>query len=134
MDGLAKFEIELDKPRTKWNKAEWRMVALKLAGVKHIETRGRKTKSAKQVDDSKQNLLAAEFWRNQNIEATSVPDGDVGTVQKRHRRFTKREATEAVLKEAIARTGAELRADKFFKKTDALVRDIQVMQKNRREK
>ena len=133
-DALIQFEEKFHKPRTRWSKAEWRMVAHELAGVKPIETRGRKTKNAEQVDESNQNLLAAEFWRDQNTETTSVSDGDVGKVKKRPRQLTQREATEAVFREALARNGVELRGDKLSKKTDLLVRSIQVLQKNRREK
>ena len=134
MDGLTKFEIALGKLRIQWSKAEWRRVAHELAGLKTSETRGRKTKTAGQVNDSKQNLLAAEFWRDQNIDLASVFDGDVGTVQKRLRPLTQREATKALLTEALlARTEVTLRGDKLVKKTNAVVREIQVMQKNRRE-
>jgi hypothetical protein len=131
-DGLTKFEEKFDKPRTKWSKAEWRMVALELAGLQPTETRGRKTKTDDQKYESEQNLRAAEFWRDQNIETTFVSDGDVYTVKKRPRHLTQREATEAVVKEALARKVVELRGDKLSKKTDSLLRSIQVSRKNRR--
>lgn len=116
MDGLTKFEKEFDKPRTKWSKADWRKVAHDLAGVEPVRTEGRKTKTDKQKYESEQNLLAAQFWRDQNVETTSVFDGEVGTVQKRSRRLTKKEATEAVLNQALTRAGVKLKDEKILLK------------------
>jgi hypothetical protein len=132
MDGLTKFEDDLGKPRIKWSKAQWRMVAHELAGVK--PTKGRPPMS----DDEKKNkelyIQAAEFWRDQNIETESKFDGDVGTVQKRLRPLTQKESTKAVLRDCLSQNKETLRPDKLDKKTDALVRKIQVTQKNRRKK
>ena len=145
MDGLSKFEESIGKPRTKWSKADWRMVAHELAGVHPKETRGRPTLTDEQKYQSEQNLLAAEFWRDQTTETRSVFDGDVGTIQNRKTKLSQKTATKEVVrvasqwnvaKEAFMayRKGVELREDKLEKKADALVREIQVMQKNRREK
>jgi hypothetical protein len=145
MDGLSKFEETIGKPRTKWSKTEWRNVALKLAGVHPTETRGRKTKPEDQKYDSEQNLQAAEFWREQATETRSVFDGDVGTVQTRKTKLRQNTATKEVVREAAQwnvdkeafmayRKGGELRGDKLEKKANALIREIQVIQKNRREK
>lgn len=150
MDGLSKFETRLNKQRTKWSKPEWRMVAHELAGVHPTETRGRKTKTEDQKYESEQNLRAAEFWRDRAIEMESVPDGDVdkvtdlrkiplvdgdvGMVINRKTKLRQNTATKEVVKEAHERKGVELRGRKLVKKNDALVRKIQVIQKNRREK
>jgi hypothetical protein len=142
----SKFEIELDKPRTKWNKAEWRMVALKLAGVKHIETRGRKTKTDGQKMELEQNLRVAEFWRDQGVEMESVFDGDVGTVQNRKFKLWQNTATKMLIVDTINRLDntpdlsekekeqLQKIRDNKNKATAALTRAIQVMHKNRREK
>jgi len=134
MDGLTKFEERLNKPRTKWSKADWRMVAHELAGVHPKETRGRPTLTDGQKYESKQNLLAAEFWRDQAIETRSVFDGDVGTVQNRKTKLRQNTATKEVMREAYERNGPKPLDGDLVKKADALVRAIQVMQKNRREK
>lgn len=144
MDGLTKFEETLGKPRTKWSKANWRMVAHELAGVQP-ETRGRPKLTDEQKKESEQNLQAAEFWRDQATETRSLFEGDVGTVQKRKSKLRQNTATKEVVREAAPwkvnkkdwlsyQKGAELRGDKLEKKADALVRAIQEMQKNRREK
>jgi hypothetical protein len=114
--------------------ADWRMVAHELAGVQPSATRGRKTKTDKQKEESEQNLRAAEFWRDQAIETRSVFEGDVGTVQLRKSKLRKNTATKEVLREAYERNGPKPRDGDLAKKADALTRAIQVMQKNRREK
>jgi hypothetical protein len=145
-DGLTKFEEKFDKPRTKWSKAEWRMVAHELARVQPTETRGRKTKTDKQKEQSEINLRAAEFWRDEAIEMESVFDGDVGTVQNRKFKLRQNTATKMVIVETINRLVSTPNLSQKDKKqvrkirmnkdkaTDALARAIQVKQKNRREK
>jgi hypothetical protein len=132
MDGLTKFEDDLGKPRTKWSKAQWRIVAHELAGVK--PTKGRPPLSDDEKKNKEFHIQAAEFWRDQNIGMDSKFDGDVGTVQKRLRPLTQKESTKAVLRDSLTHNKETLRPDKLDKKTDALVRKIQVMQKNKREK
>lgn len=134
MDGLTKFEKKLNKPRTKWSKADWRMVAHELAEVPPTETRGRKTKTNDQKYESEQNLLAAEFWRDQATGTRSVFDGDVGTVQDRKTKRRQNTATKEVVREAYERSGPKPLDGDLVKKAGALARAIQVMQKNRREK
>jgi hypothetical protein len=145
MDGLSKFEESIGKPRTKWSKADWQMVAHELAGVRPKEARGRPRLTDEQKNASEQNLLAAEFWRDETTEKRSVFDGDVGTIQNRKTKLRQNTATKEVVrvasqlnvdKEAFMayRKGGELREGKLEKKADALVRAIQVMKKNRREK
>ena len=51
MDGLTKFEETIGKPRTKWSKADWRMVAHELAGVKATKGRPKLTEAQKQNRD-----------------------------------------------------------------------------------
>lgn len=131
-DGLTKFEKELNKPRAKWSKADWRKVAHDLAGVK--PTKGRPTLSDEEKKAKEQNIRAAEFWRDQAIETESVPDGYIGIVINRKTKLNHNTATKVVLVEALARNDVKVRGDKLVKKADALVREIQVMQKNRREK
>ena len=162
MDGLSKFETRLNKPRTKWSKPEWRMVAHELAGVHPTETRGRKTKTDAQKYESEQNLRAAEFWRDQAIEMESVLAGDIdklvelkstplvdGVVRMLIKRKNKRglyAATNTVIGETVNRLDNtpdlsekdkeqvnKIRKNKD-KAADALIRAIQVMKKNRREK
>lgn len=145
-DGLTKYEETLGKPRVKWTKADWRMVAHKLAGVDPTETRGRKRKTDGQKYETEQRLRAAEFWRDQAIETTSVFDGDVGTVKNRDSKVRQNIATRSVVREAVQRDEdkkARLAYQKpakilggafLMKKTRALTRAIQLMQKNRREK
>ena len=149
MDALSKFEADIGKPRSKWSKADWRMVAHKLAGVQL--TKGRPTLSDEQKYESEQNLRAAEFWRDQAIEMESVLDGDVGKVTdlrkiplvdgdvgmviNRKDKLRQNTATKELVREAHQRKGVELRGDKLDKKAYALTRAIQLMkQKNRREK
>jgi hypothetical protein len=132
MDGLTKFEESIEKPRTKWSKADWRMVAHELAGVK--ATKGRPKLTEAQKYESEQNLLAAEFWRDQATETRSVFEGDVGTVQNRKTKLRKNTATKEVLREAYERNGPKPLDGNLGKKADALTRAIQVMKKNRREK
>jgi len=134
MDGLTKFEERFEKPRAKWSKTDWRNVAHELAGIQPNETRGRTTKTTEQIYDLEQKLRAAEFWRNQTIETVSVIDGNVGTVHVRPYQLKQNTATKAILVEALELKGVQLRGDKLLKKADALVRAIQVMQKNRRKK
>lgn len=161
-DGLTKFEEQLKKPRTKWSKADWRNVAHELAGIKHTQRVGRKPKTPKQIYESEQNLLAAEFWRDQAAEIFSVPDGDrdklaelrntplvdgvVGIAINRKTALNQRHATKKVIEETLARleiTPDLIESDKKqvkkirgdeVKAADALLRKIQVIQKNRREK
>lgn len=160
MDGLSKFEKELDKPRKKWSKAQWRMVALELAGVEATKGRPKLTEAQKENRDF--HIQAAEFWRDQAIEIESVPDGDIdklvelrntpvvdGTVSMviaRRAKLDQFTATKLVIIETIKRLDnmpdlvekdkkqlRKIRSNKD-KATAALVREIQVVKKNRREK
>ena len=148
MDGLSKFEETIGKPRTKWGKTEWRMVAHELAGVKATKGRPKLTEAQKQNRDF--HIQAAEFWRDQAIEMVSVPDGDidklvelrstplvdgnVGMVINRKDKLDLNAATQVVLLEAVKRDGGRPKNFKVRKRTEALVREIQAMKKNRREK
>ena len=135
MDGLSKFEKVLDKPRNKWSKAEWRMVAHELAGVEAAKViKGRPKLTNKQTYESEQNLRAAEFWRDQATETRSVVDGDVGTVQNRKTKLRQNTATKEVVREAYERNGPKPLDGDLMKKAGALERAIQVMKKNSREK
>jgi hypothetical protein len=135
MDGLSKFEKELDKPRNKWSKAQWRMVALELAGVEATKvSKGRPKLTDKQKYESEQNFRAAEFWRDQATETRSVVDGYVGTVQNRKTKLRQNTATKEVVREAYERNGPKPLDGELVKKAGALERAIQVMQKNSREK
>jgi hypothetical protein len=107
-------------------------VAHELAGVK--ATKGRPKLTKEQKYESEQNLRAAEFWRDQAIETRSVFDGDVGTVQNRKTKLRQNTATKEVVLDAYERNGPKPLDGDLVKKADALVRAIQVMQKNRREK
>ncbi len=160
MDGLTKFEETLGKPRTKWSKANWRMVAHELAGVKVTKGRPKLTEAQKQNRDF--HIQAAEFWRDQTIEMESVPDGDidklvelrstplvdgnVGMVINRKEKVALHAATKMVILETINRIDntpdlgkkdkekvTKIRANKD-KATETLAREIQAMKKNRREK
>jgi hypothetical protein len=161
-DGLTKFELQLKKPRTKWSKADWRNVAHKLAGIKHTQSAGRKPKTPEQIYESEQALLAAEFWRDQAIEMFSVADGDrdklaeywntplddgvVGIAINRKTTLNKEDATKKVLDEMLARLDEMPDLTENDKKqvkkiggnkanaAAALVRKIQGIRKNRREK
>lgn len=148
MDGLTKFEERLNKPRTKWSKPEWRMVAHELAGVKATKGRPKLTEAQKQNRDF--HIQAAEFWRDQATEMESVPDGDidklvelrstplvdgnVGMVINRKDKLDPNAATQAVLLEAVRRNGGRPKNFNALKRTQTLIREIQVMKKNRREK
>jgi hypothetical protein len=162
MDALTKFEQEFGKPRSKWSKAEWRRAALALASIPPDETRGRPKKTGTQKYESEQTLRAAEFWRDQAIEMESVPDGDVdklvelrgtplvdgvvGMVINRKDKLNQNTATKALIVETLTRVDSTPNLDEKDKKqvrkiraqtgrrVDALVRAIQMMQKNRREK
>ena len=135
MDGLSKFEKVLDKPRNKWSKADWRMVAYELAEVEATKvTKGRPKLTGKQRYESEQNLRAAEFWRDQATETRSVFDGDVGTVQNRKTKLRQNTATKEVVREAYERNGPKPLDGDLVKKANALERAIQVMKKNSREK
>lgn len=160
MDALTKFEQEFGKPRTKWSKADWRMVAHELAGVKATKGRPKLTEAQKQNRDF--HIQAAEFWRDQAIEMESVPDGDidklvelrntplvdgnVGMVINRKAKLDPFTATKMVIVETINRLDntpdlgkkdkeqvSKIRANKH-KATETLVREIQAMKKNRRGK
>ena len=160
MDGLTKFEETIGKPRTKWSKADWRMVAHELAGVKATKGRPKLTEAQKQNRDF--HIQAAEFWRDQAIEMESVPDGDidklvelrstplvdgnVGMVIKRKDKLNPHAATKMVIVETINRLDntpdlskkdkeqvKKIRANKD-KATETLAREIQAMNKNRRDK
>lgn len=161
-DGLTKFELQLKKPRTKWSKTDWRNVAHKLAGMKHTRSVGRKPKTPEQIYESEQALLAALFWREQAIEMFSVADGDrdkqaehwndplddgvVGIAINRKTALNKKDATKKVLDEMLARlkktpdlTENDKKQVKKIggnknKAAAALVRKIQGIRKNRREK
>ncbi len=139
-DKLSKYEKQFGKVRTEWSKAEWRKVAYQLAGIVIPETRGRKTLSDKEKYEKEQNLRAAEFWRDQEINLNSVIDGDAWKVEKRTSKIPQRTATKKVIHESIRRQkeieadGESLKPRELDKKTDALVRKIQISQKNRREK
>jgi hypothetical protein len=160
MDGLSKFEKALDKPRNKWSKADWRMVANELAGVGATKGRPKLTEAQKKNRDF--HIQAAEFWRDQAIEMESVQDGDIdklvelrntplvdGDVSMAITRKVKLDqftATKMVIIETINRLDdtpdlsekdkkqiSKVRANKD-KATATLVREIQVAKKNRREK
>jgi len=134
MDKLSKFEKRFGKLRAKWSKSEWRNAALELAEISPQETRGRKKKSESEKYEKDQNLKAAEFWRDQNIEMKSIFDGAVGNVQKRRIPIKRNSATKEVLLDAIIRDGSTIKEVDVEKKTKALSREIQVMQKKKREK
>ena len=160
IDGLTKFEETMGKPRTKWNKTDWRMVAHELAGVKAAKGRPPLTEAQKQNRDF--HIQAAEFWRGQAVEMESVPDGDidklielkstplvdgvVGMVIHRKTKLDLNTATKEVVIETINRLNntpglskkdkekvRKIQADKI-KATETLVRKIQAMKKNKREK
>lgn len=160
MDGLTKFEERLYKPRTRWSKADWRMVAHELAGVKATKGRPKLTEAQKQNRDF--HIQAAEFWRDQAIEMESVPDGDidklvelrstplvegnVGMVIGRKVKLSQSTATNMVIVETVNRLDntpdlgekdkkqvRKIRANKV-KASENLAREIQSMQKNKREK
>jgi hypothetical protein len=145
-DELTKYEEALGKPRVKWTKADWRMVAHKLAGVDPTETRGRKRKTDGQKYETEQRLRVAEFWRDQAIETESVFNGDVGTVKNRKSNVTQKIATKLVVRDAVPwdedkkawlayQKPAKILGGRLLtKKTDALIRAIQLEQKKRREK
>jgi hypothetical protein len=135
MDGLTKYEECIGKPRAKWSKADWRLVAHELAGVPAKKvTKGRPRLTDKQKYEAEQNLRAAEFWREQATQMRSVLDGNVGTVQNRKTKLKLNAATKEVVLDAYNRDGQKLRDGELVKKAAALGRAIQVMQKNRREK
>ena len=160
MDGLRKFEETIGKPRTKWSKSEWRMVAHELAGVKATKGRPKLTEAQKQNRDF--HIQAAEFWRDQAIEMVSLPDGDidklvelrstplvdsnVGMVINRKDKIDLNAATKMVIVETINRLDdtpdlgkkekekvIKIRANKD-KATETLMREIQAIKKNRRKK
>jgi len=162
MDGLTKFEETIGKPRTKWSKADWRMVAHELAGVRPKAARGRPKLTEAQKQNRDFHIQAAEFWRDQAIEMESVPDGDidklvelrrtplvdgnVGMVINRKDKLNPHAATKMVIVETINRLDNtpdlskkdkeqvdKIRANKD-KATETLTRAIQAMKKNRREK
>jgi len=160
MDGLAKFEETLNKPRAKWSKADWRMVAHELAGVKATKGRPKLTEAQKQNRDF--HIQAAEFWRDQAIEMESVPDGDidklvelkstplvdgnVGMVINRKAKLDQFTATKLVIVETVNRLDntpdlsekdkKQVRKIRTYKvkASETLARAIQSMQKNKREK
>ena len=135
MDGLTKYEERLGKPRTEWSKADWRLVAHELAGVPTVKaTKGRPRLTDELKYEAEQKLRAAEYWRDQATEMTSVFDGDVGTVQNRKTKLPLKTALKEVVREAYNRNGTSLRDGPLVKKASALGRKIQVMQKNKREK
>jgi hypothetical protein len=74
MDALTKFENEFQKLRANWSKAQWRQVALKLAGIEIVQTKGRKKKTATKHDFDEQNLIAAKYQRDQKIFYKEVPN------------------------------------------------------------
>jgi len=160
LDGLTKFEQRLNKTRTKWIKADWRMVAHELAGVKATKGRPKLTEAQKQNRDF--HIQAAEFWRDQAIEMESVPDGDidklvelrstllvdgnVGMEISRKVKLDQFTATKLVIVETVNRLDntpdlgekdkkqvRKIRANKV-KASKTLARAIQSMQKNKREK
>jgi hypothetical protein len=148
MDGLTKFEETMGKPRTKWSKADWRMVAHELAGVKARKGRPKLTDEQKKNRDF--HIQAAEFWRDQAVEMESVPDGDidklvelrntplvdgmVGMVINRKDKLNPHAATQVVLLEAVERDGGRPKNFNALKRTQTLAREIQAMNKNRRDK
>ena len=73
-DGLTPYETKLGKPRAKWSKAEWRAVTMQLASVVPVSKRGRPALTDEQQQQKTQNLLAAEFWRDQEQESQTQPD------------------------------------------------------------
>lgn len=155
IDGLTKFEENFNKPRTKWSKAEWRMVAHELAGVK--PTKGRPPLTEAQKENRHFHIQAAEFWRDQAIEMESVPDGDidrlvelrstplfdgvVGMVINRKDKRNQKSATRALLVQTLTRLDSTPDLDekdkkqvrkiqaKIDKTTETLMREIQAIKK-----
>ena len=131
-DGLTPFETKLGKPRAKWSKAEWRAVAMQLAGAIPTGKPGRPALTDEQQQQKTQNLLAAEFWRDQEQESQTQPDG---SVTPRKRKLTKGEATAFIVREAIDRQNHQYSPSEKLvvikRKTTVLIRDIQSIKKDR---
>lgn len=131
-DGLTPYETKLGKPRAKWSKAEWRAVAMQLAGAVPNRKPGRPALTDEQKQQKTQNLLSAEFWRDQERESQTQPDG---SVTPRKRKLTKGEATASIVRRAIDRQNHQYSlSDKSVvirKKTSVLIRDIQSIKKDR---
>ena len=135
-DRLTPFENNLCKPRAQWSKAEWRAVAMQLASVVPTSKRGRPALTDEQRRAKTENLLVAEFWRDQEREFQTKPDG---SVIPRTRKLTKREATTVIVRDAVDRhnnqnpslsKSVSTKPLVISKKTAVLIRDIQTIKKN----
>lgn len=130
MDALSKFEDEFQKSRTDWTKAQWRKVALVLAEIKPVETRGRKSKTKEQQIKSEENVLLADFWSKQEMLYKESPkEPGVLVPRSRLNNISKEEALKKVI------SSASQRENNSGKKptVSSLIKQIQIVKKNKRK-
>ena len=136
MTKLEKFEIELNKHRDKWTKAEWRYVAETLAKSNKSKRPVGRPLSTKEQSD---NIPAAEFWvqheqtyKSKKIEGSFHKEHapDVYSVEKRNSGLNRTAAIQGVIKEALPRAseGKPLKGT-VSKKAKSLERLIQFEKK-----
>lgn len=136
MTKIEKFESDLNKPRDKWTKAEWRYVAETLAKPNKLNRKvGRKKLDMYQVD----NTPAAEFWVQQEQLYKSIKiknrfhqecAPDVYSVEKRKFELNRTVAIQNVIKDACPRaTEGKTLKGTVQKKAKSLARLIQIEKK-----
>jgi len=131
MDALSKFEDEFQKARTEWTKAQWRKVALSLAEIKPVETRGRKPKTHEQQIEAEQNILLADFWSEEERRNKESPtEAGVLILRTELNNISKKEALKGVINAASQRENNS----KKKPSVSSVIRKIQMLQKNKRNK
>jgi len=133
MDALTKFENEFQKMRTAWTKAQWRKVAMNLAGIEPVETRGRKPKTKEQLLDDEQNVLVARFWVSQEIlhkELTEKMGQGRLIPRTSSQKISRKEAVKKIINDAVQRENGQGKKPTV----GSLIKKIQSVEKNLREK
>jgi hypothetical protein len=133
MDALTKFENEFQKMRTAWTKAQWRKVAMNLAGIEPVETRGRKPKTKEQLLDDEQNVLVARFWVSQEIlhkELTEKMGQGRLIPRTASQKISRKEAVKKIINDAVQREKGQGKKPTV----GSLIKKIQSVEKNLREK
>jgi hypothetical protein len=131
MDALTKFENEFQKMRTAWTKAQWRKVAMNLAGIEPVETRGRKPKKKEQLLDDEQNVLVARFWVSQEIlHKESTEEKGRLIPRTASQKISRKEAVKKIINDAVQREKGQGKKPTV----GSLIKKIQSVEKNLREK